>query len=129
MTTDAERRTLLLGALFDHPLLKDIDYSGPTQAFVPTLIDKLYRFGKLDDGRAALRAVLESVREQVGLDKKHLFDALHPSLELPPPRHDRIFISYSRKNEQDAQRIVGNLKDQGLRVWYDREKIKDGTEW
>jgi hypothetical protein len=130
MGSEAERRALLILTLFDRPLLNQLDYTGPTQIFVVALIDKLFQFGKLDDGRPVLWALLEVAREQVGLDQKHLIDALRPAFDLPPPpRRDRIFISYSRKNERDAQRIVSNLKDAGLRVWYDREKIKGGTEW
>lgn len=94
------------------------------------MIDKLYQFGKLDDGRPVLWALLEEVRDQVGLDRKHIIDALGPAFDLPlPPQLDRVFISYSRKNERDAQRIVSDLNDAGLRVWYDREKIKGGEDW
>jgi len=130
MASEQDRRSLLILAFVYHPLVQQIDFSGAVASFVPALVDRLAQFGKLDDGRPALWVLLEVAREQVGLDQKHRIDALRPAFELPPPpRLDRLFISYSRQNERYAQRIVGDLKDAGLRVWFDREKIKGGDEW
>lgn len=72
MATETERHTLLTLTLFGHPLLQQLNYSGPIQTFVLTLIDRLFQFGKLDNGRPMLWPLLEVVREQVGLDPKHL---------------------------------------------------------
>lgn len=130
MSSEADRRALIILTFVDHPLIERIDFTGATSAFLPNLIDTLHQFGKLDDGRPALWAVLEVAREQVGLDQKHRIDALRPSFELPPPpRLDKLFVSYSRQNEIFARKLVGDLKDAGLRVWYDREKIKGGENW
>jgi len=131
MASEQDRRSLLIFAFgSNHPLVQQIDFSGTVASFVPALVDRLAQFGKLDDGRPALWVLLEVAREQVGLDQKHRIDALRPAFELPPPpRLDRLFISYSRQNERYAQRIVRDLKDAGLRVWFDREKIKGGDEW
>ncbi|MBK9751352.1 MAG: toll/interleukin-1 receptor domain-containing protein [Chloroflexi bacterium] len=126
-----ERRRLLSQALgIDHPLIGLIDFEGPSSIFLPNMIDRLFRYGKLDDGRPALWALLEYARSYVGKTQKHQIDALRPDFDLPPPpRLDRIFVSYSRQNEMDARRIIGDLRDAGLRVWYDREKIKGGENW
>jgi hypothetical protein len=130
MSTEGERRALLILTLFDHPLLKQLDYTQPTLNFVAYLVDRLNQFGKLDDNRPALWALLETAREQVGLDQKHLIDSLRPAFDLPPPsRLDRVFVAYSRKNQREALRLTSDLKDAGLRVWYDREKIKGGDNW
>ena len=92
MATEQDRRAFLILTLVNHPLLSQIDFTGPTQTFLPLMVDKLYQFGKLDDGRPALWALLEGAREQVGLDDKHRIDALRPVFDLPPPpRHDRVF--------------------------------------
>lgn len=128
--SEQERRALLTLTFVDQPLLNQLDFTGSTSTFLAHVMTKLSQFGKLDDGRPALWALLEVVREQVGLEQKHIIDSLRPVFDLPPPpRLDRVFISYSRKNERDAQRIVSDLKDAGLRVWYDREKIKGGEDW
>jgi len=58
--------------------------------------------------------------------QQQIIELLSP---LMASEQDRLFISYSRQNERDAQRIVGDLKDAGLRVWFDREKIKGGDAW
>jgi WD40 repeat protein len=130
MSSEADRRALIVLTFVDHPLIERIDFTGATSAFLPNLIDTLHQFGKLEDGRPALWAVLEVAREQVGLDQKHRIDALRPSFDLPPPpRLDKLFVSYSRRNEIFARKLVGDLKDAGLRVWYDREKIKGSEDW
>ncbi|MCB9453072.1 MAG: TIR domain-containing protein [Anaerolineaceae bacterium] len=130
LESEANRRTFLLRALYGEPVLNRIDYSGSTADFVPHLIDTLTKAGTLRDGRPILWAVLEFAREQVGFDIKQRIDSFRPSFSLPPPpRLDRLFVSYSRRNELFARRLVNDLMDAGLRVWYDRDKIKGGENW
>lgn len=94
MATEQDRRAFLVLTLVDHALLAQIDFTGSTLNFLPSMVEKLYQFGKLDDSRPALWALLEVAREQVGLDEKHQIDALRPVFDLPPPaRLDRVFLS------------------------------------
>lgn len=42
---------------------------------------------------------------------------------------NRVFVSYSRKNETIAERIARDLGDAGLDVWFDRRQIHGGELW
>lgn len=40
-----------------------------------------------------------------------------------------VFISYSRRNKELVDRMVGDLEKAGINVWLDREDIKAGDSW
>jgi len=67
MVSEQDRRSLLILAFVNHPLVQQIDFSGDVASFVPALVDRLAQFGKLDDGRPALWVLLEVAREQIGI--------------------------------------------------------------
>lgn len=130
MRTEQDRHTILTLSLVDYPLLDQIDFTGSTEDFLIRLVDQLDQYGKLDDGQPALWVLLTTVRDRVGRDQKQQIDVLRALFDLPPPKPiDHIFVSYSRKNERFARRLVGDLSDAGLMVWYDRHKIKGGKRW
>ena len=43
----------------------------------------------------------------------------------PTPKH--VFMSYSRRDEAVMRRVVGFLREQGINVWVDNEKLVPGT--
>ncbi len=102
-----ERRALLSLALGANcPLLNRIDYGGPAEPFILKMIAALADFGEIEAGEPALGALLEVVRERVGLDRQTRIDALRPLLarpptflpptvgaSSPPPLHLRIFLA------------------------------------
>ena len=42
---------------------------------------------------------------------------------------DKIFVSYSRKNEIEVRRLVDRLRKDGFDVWFDRDAILAGQKW
>ena len=46
---------------------------------------------------------------------------------MPPSPASQVFMSYSRKDNIVAQRIVSFLRKQGVNVWVDNEKLIPGT--
>jgi hypothetical protein len=42
---------------------------------------------------------------------------------------DQVFTSYSSRDVQVVETIVGKMSQAGLRVWLDREEIKAGNAW
>ena len=38
-----------------------------------------------------------------------------------------VFMSYSRRDEETMRRIVAFLRNQGIKVWVDNEKLIPGT--
>jgi CheY-like chemotaxis protein len=41
----------------------------------------------------------------------------------------KLFLSYSRQNEQAARHLYSELRAKGIEVWFDRETLLPGQEW
>jgi hypothetical protein len=41
----------------------------------------------------------------------------------------KLFLSYSRQNEEQARQLFSNLQSQGVTVWFDREALLPGQDW
>ena len=46
-------------------------------------------------------------------------------IDQPAPKH--VFMSYSRRDEAVMRRVTDFLRDQGVNVWVDNEKLIPGT--
>ncbi len=46
---------------------------------------------------------------------------------MPPLSTDYVFMSYSRRDDAVMRRIVAFLREQGIKVWVDNEKLIPGT--
>ena len=46
---------------------------------------------------------------------------------MPPLSTDYVFMSYSRRDDAAMRRIVAFLREQGIKVWVDNEKLIPGT--
>ncbi len=127
----AERYAKLTYALGgNHPLIPQLDLEGNAQSFAARLVDALIRYGSTPDGIPSLWMLLDGLRGELGLEARQQIESWRPLFHLPPPRlPDRVFVSYSRRDQNIALRIVSDLNDVGLRVWFDRSKIRGGEEW
>jgi hypothetical protein len=76
MKTEEERRALLALALGEAAVVNHIEFSGSTRVFILNLVTKLVEFGEVEPGLSALWALLETVREGVGVDRQNRIDAL-----------------------------------------------------
>lgn len=118
MKTESERRALLHEALGDSPLLKQIEYIGPSRSFVLNVISQLEAFGDIEPGKSALWALLEVVREQVGEDRRKRIDALGDILgpyagKYVPITLDRpmIYTFYSFKGGVGRSMALANVAE------------------
>lgn len=75
-----ERRAVAIRAGFDDQIVAQIDFSGSPREFVHRLISLCLNYGALQDGRNALVAILETVREDVGYDARELCDTFITAL-------------------------------------------------
>ncbi len=64
------QQALIYQAGVDFQLHTQLSFGKPTAQFVPNLVATLTTFGKLDDGRNALEAVLAAAQNQVGADRR-----------------------------------------------------------
>ncbi len=81
------RQALIESAGFDLRLHEQLDVSGAPASFFPTLVPALIRYGRLEDGRHPLEALLEAAKNYVGGEKRIYCDRLIEEfrLHLPTP--------------------------------------------
>lgn len=79
MERENERRSLLILALGqDAPILRRLDPTGPVESFLVNMIKVLVDYGEVAPGKQALWALLEEVKERVGVDRQAKISALYP---------------------------------------------------
>ncbi|MCP4110986.1 MAG: toll/interleukin-1 receptor domain-containing protein [Desulfobacteraceae bacterium] len=64
------RYSLIYSASLDKQLINLIIFDGPTNQFCQLLVQTLVSYGKLEDGRDALEAVMIAAKENVGHDRR-----------------------------------------------------------
>jgi hypothetical protein len=72
----SSRKAISENAGLDQHLLNQIDFEGSTANFLPLYIKQLSTYGNLKDGRNALQALLESLKDRVGMTDKEVIDKL-----------------------------------------------------
>jgi hypothetical protein len=77
------RRALVEQALWGCPVLNHITWEGNAQVFTVNLIRTLLTFGECAPGRPAIILLLESVKEQTGVNHHANFDRLILQLQSP----------------------------------------------
>ena len=85
MGAESERRALLTLALgSEAPVLRRLQFGGAVEPFIVNMINDLMAFGEMAPGRSALWALLEVVRERVGVDRQARIDALRSVINVSP---------------------------------------------
>jgi len=124
-------------------LLNSIQYEGVAQIFVVNLVSRLDSFGELEPGQRALVKLLQSAKDQYGIDKEPIFaelmqvlsasdvDSASASLaqldpiQIADSKQRHVFVSYSRIDSDTMKRIRTDLRVANLVVWTD-ESIELG---
>ncbi len=70
------RRAFIYSVGLDPQLKAQIPFDDPPAQFVPFLVSILINYGRLEDGRYALEAVLEIAKNYIGQDKREYCDIL-----------------------------------------------------
>lgn len=91
------RRALILTAGIDARIEKQLNFDKPPTEFVPSLMAILLDYGKLEDGRHSLIAILETAKDSVGQDRREdcetLIDELRPLLRYVPDKPNPAYQS------------------------------------
>jgi hypothetical protein len=45
------------------------------------------------------------------------------------PQNNYVFLSYSRQDQETAERLTADLNQRGIKIWRDIEQIEAGTDW
>lgn len=151
------RRALVESALYGCAVLQKIQWEGAARPFTIRLVRLLDQFGEVEPGRAAIVALLERVRQEVGADRQTEIDDLLAQLRASPttpaslenlrpvsiasqetmrPRSDSfaegelyVFISYARADRDVAEKVEEFLTAAGIRVFRDTSDVRVGEDW
>ncbi|MCP4395993.1 MAG: TIR domain-containing protein [bacterium] len=106
----------------DQQLHIQIQFGKSRAQFVPLLVSSLTEYGKLEDGRDAIEAVLETAKTYVGQEHQTHCDVLLKELREyyirvgVKPLH--VFISYCKEDQEWYEKIRRVLKnDKRLSSW------------
>lgn len=115
MGSELERKSLLGGALHGCPVLGQIEYAGPEESVVTSVVTKLYDFGTFNR-QPALRMLLKQACTQVGDDKRSQFNSLIEQIwESEDPLYgDLLGLDYKQQEEGfrgviDSQKVAAFL--------------------
>jgi hypothetical protein len=139
----ASRKSLATTALYGCKVLDKLDYSGNARDYVVHLVTTLLTFGECHKDQPAVIALLEQVKQEVGIPQQEQIDnliTLIPTgvVEVTPDSWQisknnsgtHVFISYSREDLPDVRRIITDLLNVGVNVWIDQIGLKAGTvDW
>lgn len=90
METDSQRRAYLFRALGTNtPVQYRLSLNTPTDDFIPNLVNELVAYGEISSGKPAICALLEVIRETVGVDVQATIDAILVEF-LPPAKIQTI---------------------------------------
>ncbi len=98
---EKSRRALINRASLDQRLQRRISVAGSAEQCFQALVPTLFRYGKLEDERYALEAVLEAAKEAVGQDRK---DSCNTLLDKARP-----FLHYSEEKHAAKPRKIGMI--------------------
>ncbi|NER46187.1 MAG: toll/interleukin-1 receptor domain-containing protein [Symploca sp. SIO1A3] len=156
LRNENERRAYLIRALgMDTPVLNRLAMNTPVDTFITNMIEELVVLGSIAPEQPAICALLEVIREDVGLDRQLSINQwiLQIKIEIgitealvegepvksgnkampnmPSIERDQVFISYSHKDKDWLEKLQTMLKPlirNNLNVW-DDTKIKPGAKW
>lgn len=122
------QQALIYQAGLDFQLYSQIPVGKPIAQFVPGLVAILTQFGKLDDGRNALEAVLETAKKQIGTDRREQCERLLEELQAwcknSDKKNETLFTSNSKK---PSPGIINPFGDRGCIVdpkrFFNREEV------
>ncbi|NER20901.1 MAG: toll/interleukin-1 receptor domain-containing protein [Symploca sp. SIO1C2] len=156
LRNENERRAYLIRALgMDTPVLNRLAMNTPVDTFITNMIEELVVLGSIAPEQPAICALLEVIREDVGLDRQLSINQLILQIKIeigitealvegepvksgnkampnmPSIERDQVFISYSHKDKDWLEKLQTMLKPlirNNLNVW-DDTKIKPGAKW
>ena len=115
------QRAFIKSAVLDSQLEAQIMFSGSSVQFIELLVPQLVKYGRLEDGRHALEAVLESTKNFVGPDRREVCGRLLQELrtlvnvEEPYPQLSKtILLVEDTKSWRET--ITFMLEEEGHKV-------------
>lgn len=129
------RQAILQTAWHGSNLLYQISWTGNAQTFTVLAVNTALKFGEIEPGIPAIRALLEGLRPQVGYDVqaqiddilKRCVDPVTPAAQVPalppasnPAGNAHFFLSYASADRVAfVDRLAKDLTGAGYAMWVD----------
>ena len=123
------QRALIYQAGLDAQLQNQISFGSPPAQFVPLLVSTLIQYGRLNDGRPALEAVLDTAKHYVGLDRQAYCETLLQELRAIAKRPSQGFPNHGDMPSLTKSILIlsANPKDTArLRLDEEVREIEEG---
>lgn len=130
LRNESERRAYLMRALGTNADALNLIWNEPVNTFIPNMVQTLVAFGEITPGQPALCALLEVIREDVGVDVRldidELLLQLKKELKTPEPNvfwkgvqtlkgHSELVRSVAIS--PDGQTLASGSSDQTIKLW------------
>lgn len=114
LRNESERRAYLMLALGTNADALNLIWNEPVNTFIPNMVQKLGAFGELTPGQPSLCAVLEVIREDMGVDvKARINELLQQIREELTPRENQVPQLYRQAVAQYFEITLQQLREQG----------------
>ncbi len=114
LRNESERRAYLMRALGTNADALNLIWNEPVNTFIPNMAQTLEAFGELTPGKLALCALLEVIREDMGVDVKVKINALLQQIrEELSPKENQVPQWYRKAVAQYFYVTLQRLKEQG----------------
>jgi len=131
--TPPERAALLASCCPE--LLPQIDTAGATDGFLPRALNELYEYGRLPSGEYAVIALLQAVREKMGIDKQARLDKLCDNVrrEITSETRPRLLFDGDDATKQlaavmgDVEKSLIQLASQVYHMDEKLERVEEST--
>ncbi len=159
VTSPTEQETLLTDAFYltEPRLFAQIRRGDDANTFATLCLKTLFDFGCPFENTHSVALLLEALRFYCGVQQHRDIDEIvlivnaicaqpPPAQEEPPPtappsespqtittpaekRTPTVFISYSHRDREAAERLIGVIQQAGHACWIDQSKIPGGADW
>ena len=103
------RQAFIFSVGLDSQLYDQIPFDETPAQFAPLLVSRLLKYGKLNDGRHAIEAVLETAKHYIGQDKQAYCNSLIKELHTIDISQSQSLNSSSHNDDKEnVQRAIGS---------------------
>ncbi|PID58769.1 hypothetical protein CSB45_01865 [candidate division KSB3 bacterium] len=130
-----KQQALLQRAGLDRNLVSQLRFNAASGQFFQLLVSTAWQYGRLEDGREALVAVLQAAKDSVGLDKQVDCERLIRELSAPVQqpqqdqpqqnRHDPKKILFLSANPTDQSRLQTDKEYRMIKAEMERGQTRD----
>ncbi|NER20899.1 MAG: hypothetical protein F6J96_09340 [Symploca sp. SIO1C2] len=106
LRNESERRAYLIRALGTNADVLNLIWNEPVNTFIPNMVQALVAFGELTPGKPALCALLEVIREDVGVDIQVRLDELLQAIKKELPRTSNNQGNWSHTSVNDSNKTL-----------------------